>query len=79
MSKATRIAKRRIRKPPKHILVIAADVGVVATQTGDRAYQFVRLDDDSLLEVRVWPDGAAKLTPVDHRGRPHAAPLKLKF
>lgn len=76
-------AERYSRKRGVHraLSPIAREVQRLAEQTGDRAYQFHACPDGSLLEIRVWPDGGVKLTPVDESGRPLVgdppAPLRL--
>lgn len=48
---------------------VIEEVYAVAKASGDRAYQFVQTAK-GLVEVRVWPDGTVKVTPVDARGVP---------
>lgn len=74
------MTKRRQAKEDRDTVErIAAEVLPFAVSSGDRAYQFVHLHS-GFSEVRVWPDGTVKVTPVDEFGRPTADPLpSLKF
>lgn len=68
LTRAERIARRAAWQIPREVKDVALHVHAVAVQTGDRAYQYERQSDGSLLEIRVWPSGDVKLTPVDDQG-----------
>lgn len=58
-----------------HVAAIAQRCLQAAVASGDRAFEYFHYEDSSTIEVRVWPDGAYKITQTTPSGVPLADPL----
>lgn len=64
------------KNPGEWLNDVVARVKAVAERTEGYAYEFLRCEDDTLLEVRCEAgEGEYKLTPVDQSGNPLGTPL----